>query len=197
MSLDLRSLDPRTFEPLSGAKVASADDHFVELYDDDLSLVQSVRTFISIGINDGDAAVVIATPAHRDAIEKELARTVDLASASQQGLFSSFDAADTLALFMEDGEPNPEKVDRVLGPILETAGRGGRKVRVFGEMVAVLWMEGNVAGALGLEDQWNRLALLYDFRLFCGYPSYAFSDETRDALTGMCNRHSHVVVAPR
>ena len=197
MPLDIQNVDPRVLEPQAGSNAVNADDHFVELYDDDMALMSSVRRFVTVGINEGEAAVVVATPAHREAIERELGRTIDVTAARQRGLFESLDAAKTLALFMRDGTPDPRLFERVIGDVLARAGRGGRKVRVFGEMVAVLWAEGNVAAALALEDQWNRLGRSRRFRLFCAYPTEAFAEGDTSPLSGVCNRHSHVIVTPR
>jgi hypothetical protein len=191
MSLNWRELDAVVLEP----RVAGLHhDHFVELYDDETALVDSVRTFLSIGINEGEAAVVIATPAHSQAIEAALARTVDLEAARAGGLYRSLDAAATLSCFLEDDTIEATRCATVIGDILAEAGRGGRKVRVFGEMVTLLWETGNVAGALQLEDHWNELARTHGFRLFCAYPSTSFASGDTSTLTGVCNRHSHVVV---
>jgi hypothetical protein len=194
MSLDLRNLDALVLEPRSAGLT---HDHFVELYDDEAALVGSVRTFLSIGINEGEAAVVIATPAHREAIEAELGRTLDLEGARAQGLYRSLDAADVLSCFLEGDEVEARRCASVIGEIVAEAARGGRNVRVFGEMVALLWEAGNVAGALQLEDQWNELAKTFGFRLFCAYPSVGFTSADTSSLTGVCNRHSHVVVPAR
>lgn len=192
MTLNLRDLDPRMLDPLVGAR----DDHFVELYDDDASLIDSVRTFVAVGVSEGDAAIVVATPSHREAIEWELRRSIDLEAARDQGVFQSLDAEETLALFMDGDAPDPARFERVLGDIIELASRGGtRKVRVFGEMVAVLWAQENVTAALALEDLWNRLAKSHRFRLFCGYPSHAFEEGDLTPLGSVCNRHTHVIVA--
>lgn len=169
--------------------------HFVELYDDGLSLAQSVRTFVSVGIGAGASAIVIAEPEHHAVFEAELARVVDLDAARAQGLYVTADAAETLSKFMQDGRPDPDRFDRVIGDFLQRAGAGGRPVRVFGEMVAVLWAQGNVAGALALEDLWNDLASRNSFRLFCAYPARAFAGDGPDPLRAVAERHSHVVAA--
>jgi hypothetical protein len=62
-------------------------------------------------------------------------------------------------------------------------------------MVALLVSDGDVAGAMALEDHWNELAASHRFRLFCAYPSDAFDAADTASLTGVCNRHSHVLVA--
>ena len=57
----------------------------------------------------------------------------------------------------------------MIGSIIETAAAQGRRVRCFGEMVGLLWDQGNIEGALELESMWNDLAEHHDFALFCGY----------------------------
>ena len=195
MTLNLRDLDALVLEPRVAA--LNHNDHFVELYEDDAALVASVRTFAAIGINNGEAAIVIATPGHREGIEAELARTLDLDGARKQGLYKSLDAADTLARFTDGDEIDPVRFDDVIGKVLTEAGRDGRKIRVFGEMVALMWDAGNVAGALRLEDHWNDLARMFGFRLFCAYRSSSFVTDDTSSLTGVCNRHSHVLVPAR
>ena len=195
MTLDLRELDALVLAPRAAA--VDQNDHFVELYEDEAALARSVRTFMSIGHNDGEAAVVIATPSHRDAIETELAAAVDLVAARAEGLYTALDAAETVSLFMDGDEVDPHAVNRVIGAVLTAAGRGGRRIRVFGEMVSLLWGEGNVSGALALEDEWNELAKSHRFRLFCAYPSSVFGADDTAGLTGVCSRHSHVVVPAR
>jgi anti-sigma regulatory factor (Ser/Thr protein kinase) len=61
-------------------------------------------------------------------------------------------------------------------------------------MVALLWDDGHIAGALDLESLWNRLASQYRFALFCAYALSSL--ETAGDLAAakaMCDRHSHVV----
>jgi hypothetical protein len=169
-------------------------EHFVELYADDDSLVESVRMFMTIGLNQGDAAIIVADRAHREAFEAALRSGVDLDAARAQDLYTSIDAEETLALFMEDDMPVAERFQRVVGDLIRRASADGRKVRVFGEMVAVLWAQGNVAGALGLEDIWNDFAVAHPFQLFCAYPASSFGEMDPSPLTAVCERHSHVLL---
>jgi hypothetical protein len=190
MAFDPAHLDLSTVPP-GVAPVA----HFVELYDDDADLVGSVRTFVSTGIAAGEAAVVIATPAHLGAFEAELERAVDLDAARRQGLYVAVDAAETLGLFMRGGRPDPVAFEDVVGGLLERTRAGARGVRAFGEMVALLWERGEVDAALELEELWNVLATKQSFKLFCAYASGAFDDADPSALNAMASRHSHVLVA--
>jgi MEDS: MEthanogen/methylotroph, DcmR Sensory domain len=169
-------------------------DHFVELYADDESLVESVRTFMSIGLNQDEAAIIVADRAHRDAFEEALRASVDIDAARAKDLYTSLDAAETLALFMEDGMPVATRFQRVVGDLIRRASADGRKVRVFGEMVAILWEQGNVAAALSLEDIWNDFAATHPFQLFCAYPATSFGEKNQSPLTAVCERHSHVLL---
>ena len=45
---------------------------------------------------------------------------------------------------------------RLARTIAEMA-RGGRRIHAFGEMVALLWADGNRDGAIRLEELWNEL----------------------------------------
>jgi hypothetical protein len=43
-------------------------------------------------------------------------------------------------------------------------------VRVFGEMVSLLWDAGLIDAAVELEVLWNELGVQYPFSLLCAYP---------------------------
>lgn len=49
-------------------------------------------------------------------------------------------------------------------------GRDGRRVRAFGEMVAVMWTRGQSGATVQLEHLWHRFCQTKAFSLFCAYP---------------------------
>src|SRR5688500_10717685 len=80
-------------------------DHFVQFYDADEYLADSVAGYAAAALRAGDAAVVVATPAHRALIDARLnAGGVDAASHAAAGSYVSLDAAETLDRFMRDGK---------------------------------------------------------------------------------------------
>lgn len=91
---------------------------------------------------------------------------------------------------MVEDIPDPVLFDATIGAIVERAARGGRTVRAFGEMVSLLWADGNVTGALALETLWNDMALKRDFFLMCAYPEVLLSEAPLRAVNAMCDRHS-------
>jgi hypothetical protein len=75
-------------------------------------------------------AVVIATPAHRAAIEKLLSeRSLDVDKLKNSGMLHVLDADEMLAGFTVDGMPAAGRVRRTIVPVIETAS-AGRKERV-------------------------------------------------------------------
>lgn len=83
-------------------------DHFVQFYEADGFLLNSLSGFIGKAIKSGDGAIVVATEAHRHGLDELLeANGLDVAGARARGCYVSLDAADTLAKFMVDGAPDP------------------------------------------------------------------------------------------
>lgn len=171
-------------------------DHLVQPYDSDPFLIGSMTRFMAPGLNGSDAAIVIATRAHRDALELSLTKAgCDLQAATEQGRYVSLDAADILSRFMVDGVPDPMRfIDSVGGVVARTAPTG-RRVRIFGEMVALLWADGNMSAAIELEKLWNDLAQMHPFTLFCAYPVAVLANEA-DIETFSQVSDTHVRVLP-
>ena len=171
-------------------------DHFVEFYEEDSYLVDTVARYVATGLAAGEAAIVVATEPHARALEEALASAgADARTAREEGLLISLDALETLAVFMQKGVPSPAIFEEYIGSLIDSASAGRRNVRVFGEMVAVLWAEGNITAALQLEDLWNNLAKTHAFRLFCGYPISALGGGNLGPLRSVCQRHTHVIAA--
>ena len=97
---------------------------------------------------------------------------------------------------MADGSPLPRRFTEIVGGIIERAATGRQRVRIFGEMVALLWAEGNYDGAIQLEELWNDLQKTHPFLLFCAYPMNGLVGEAHvEPLTRVCAGHSRVIPA--
>lgn len=173
--------------------------HTVQFYGEDDSLLNELTRFIGTALSAGDSAVVIATKAHRDGLARRLQSLgLNATRALEQGRYVSLDAAETLAEFMVEGWPDAERFTEVLGSVLAqaaaAAGGKNRRVAAFGEMVALLWAQGNAEAAVRLEQLWNDLACTYPIALRCAYPISAFNREDHgDLFLEICAEHSHVV----
>ncbi len=172
-------------------------EHFVQFYETDEFLLYSASDYIATALCSGDATVVVATGPHREGVEERLqASGLDLAAARADGQYVSLDADETLSRFMVAGEPDPGRFVELIGSIISRATEGGRQVRVFGEMVALLADEGNHTAVVRLEELWNGLQKIHSFSLFCAYPMDHFSREAPAQLLGdVCAEHSSVIPA--
>jgi signal transduction histidine kinase/CheY-like chemotaxis protein len=175
----------------------SDSDHFVQFYETDAFLLNSLSEFIGTGLSAGEAGIVVARKAQRDGLEERLnSYGLDVAAASACGQYISLDAAETLSKFMIDGQPEPERFTNVIGDVIARATQGRQRVRIFGEMVALLGKEGNHAGAIRLEELWNELRQKHSFSLFCAYPMNDFGREVfAGTINDVCATHSRVIPA--
>ena len=104
------------------------------------------------------------------------------------------DARETLARFMVDGRPDAQRFTKVVGSLVADASmQGRRRVRAFGEMVALLCEDAQHSAAVQLEGLWNGLAQLQSFSLFCAYPMRVFaSEDQRLSFHAVCCAHTEV-----
>ena len=186
-----------------GLSIAASDHnhHSVQFYETDAFLVRSVTDFLINGFNAGDAAVVIATPEHCESIDAALmARGIDAGSSERRGFLTELDARAMLSSIMCDGMPDEALFRRHVEPALESVRRRSRSngLRAYGEMVNLLWCDGNGGAALALETLWNRLAETRQFSLLCGYCMSRF-DDAADAkiIAAICDEHTQVVPTER
>ena len=171
-------------------------DHLVQFYASDEFLVEMVCAFLVPSLRNGDAAIVAATAAHRHAFDSALADAgIDVEAAVREGRYVTFEASDLLSRFMIAGTPDATCFRDTIGAVMDdVSGDGDRTVRVYGEMVALLYDDGDVDAAVALEDLWNDLADSHAFELLCAYPMRLFADE-RDtaAFAHICDQHSAVI----
>jgi hypothetical protein len=84
----------------------------------------------------------------------------------------------------------------LIGQLIRQATGTGRRVRVFGEIVALLWDAGQVTAAIELERLWNELGRQYPFSLFCAYPAHSVTDDHLGAFAEVCHLHAEVIGVP-
>jgi hypothetical protein len=148
--------------------------HAVTVYDREHELVAMLTAFTAEGLGRGERVLLVLTPAHRAALEAGLsARGVDVADAASSGDLRTLDAPSTLATFLVGGALDVPAFTATATRVLDEAAAGGRGVRVFGEMVNVLWDAGHARAALELEALWNELAQERSFALHCAYSTSA------------------------
>jgi hypothetical protein len=97
-------------------------------------------------------------------------------------------------MFMLNGWPDDYLFEQIVTTLIARAGKGGgRRVRAFGEMVAMLWSQGNAGATVRLEHLWNRMCEQRGLSLLCAYPEIGFTRDADAALREICAAHSKVL----
>lgn len=165
---------------MSDREQALRSEHLVVFYEETHELVDAVTEFVAGGGEDA-VAIVVATPSHREALVTRI----------PDGRF--IDADGLLSTFCDDGVVDPAAFRASVGELVALAGSEGRPVRIFGEMVALLWERGLVAQAIEVEALWSDLAGELPFALLCAYPSTLVLDHDEPSLVNdVCALHSGV-----
>ncbi len=182
--------------------------HVVQFYSEDQSLLETLGRFIGSALEAGDAAIIVATKAHRDGLCQQLeSRGLDVASVIENGRYIALDANETMAEIMVDGWPDEALFDNRIGGLITRARAAAERSRqtrnslmveprvvVFGEMVALLWADGKHPSAIRLEQLWNDLGKTHSFSLRCAYPMGGFHrQEHSEPFLKICAEHSAVI----
>ncbi|MGA8429315.1 MAG: PAS domain S-box protein [Candidatus Sulfotelmatobacter sp.] len=173
--------------------------HTVQFYGDDGVLLHELNSHIGTALAEGSSAIVLATAGHIDGLAHKLKRRgIDLSKAEAEGRYVALHASEVLTKFMVDRRPDRGRFSRTMGEIIARAASASRhekhRVVAFGEMVALLWAEGQSEAALELEKLWNELAKIYSFSLRCAYPIQGFSrQDMAESLLKICAEHTGVV----
>jgi anti-sigma regulatory factor (Ser/Thr protein kinase) len=172
--------------------------HVVHFYRSDEELTGSVGLYLSEALDHGSTAIVVATAGHHAAFDRRLAaRGFDIEAVRARGDLLALDAAQTIRRFLIGGQPDPGGFELVMGGLIRQAAATGRPVRVYGEMVALLWAAGHVNAAIELEAIWVGLTQHLPFSLLCAYPAplVAGADQA-GALHQVCHLHTAVIGIP-
>jgi hypothetical protein len=173
-----------------GTGLPSAD-HCIQLYWRDSQIVTAVADFTQAGLEAGETIVVIATRAHRRALEATLAlRDHDLVGER----YTAIDAEKALDALLDGGAIDPDRFARTVGRLIRDLVGERRPVRIYGEMVGLLWGDGDVVGAMHLEALWNELRVDVPFALLCGYGLH--SGDNRSWLDALCRLHGGSAAPP-
>ena len=175
--------------------------HAVQFYENEHFLTAAVADFLGEGLSSGQIVVIIATAAHREAFQYRLkAKGIDPDAAVGRNKLVWLDARETLASFMVQSTPDRDRFFANVATIFEGCLRvaGPMSVRAYGEMVDVLWKDGNVEGALQTEALWNELQQQHRFSLLCAYAMGNFYKASHaEAFERICGQHTHVVPTER
>jgi hypothetical protein len=187
-----------TFEPWDGLLASAGPrDHIVQLYQDQQFLNRAVCRFAAGAIANGEGVILVPTAAHWEAFRPRLeAEGVDVKEAQSRGQLTVVDADELLPRFMRDTIPDAPVFLGLAGEVIAQARGQNRypKVRWWGEMVNVLWEQGNVTASMSLEDQFDNLARHHEIAIFCSFVMDNFNSEVHSRLLPRLGQnHSHLI----
>ena len=193
---------------LSGSKSAGATGvptprekvaytHDVHFYPDDAAFLTGFTQFIEAALKAGRAVIVIATASHRKGLLHRLkTHGVDIAAATEEGLYRALDVDETLAAFMVNDLPDPVKFQESASNLLAAA-RASRAERpgvaACGECAPLLWEQGKADAAIQIERFWDEIARSGDVEVLCGYVLKHLQHELEPYIyEKICAEHSAV-----
>lgn len=182
-----------TAPPMRGAHPC---DHLIQAYTDDAFLTRVVADWVGTALARGDGAVIIATAAHAGMFTARLETGgVDVAAAVAAGQLLLLDAERTLARFMIEGHPGRREFLGVVATALDhVRAAGHRTVRLYGEMVDLLW-DKQLAATLELEQLWNEVLADERLSLLCAYRIDELDHHAYGVLRQVVRRHSRLMPA--
>jgi hypothetical protein len=147
------------------------DGHFVYPYTNESQFSEAVCLFISSGFRKGGSALLVMTDSHCTAVYRKLQDDgLDVAELEARGRLVCKTAESLLGTFMFDGIIDEHRFKTTVGHLIETAraSSSNGEVRVFGEMVDLIWIP-NPQATQRLEELWNQVIKLHSVPLLCAY----------------------------
>jgi hypothetical protein len=181
--------------PKSTAILSNPDarGHIVYPYTDETQVADAVCLFASAGLQKGDAVLLVMTHDHREPIRRRLEEQgFNLKELEGAGQLACEDAKDLLTTFMFDGIIDDHKFKTKLGRMIERAKYAGsrrRSVRVFGEIVDLLW-QADPYTTQRLEELWNEVIEAHSVPLLCAYSLAGIRPGVFPAALLACHSHN-------
>jgi hypothetical protein len=151
--------------------------HVVQFYESDEDLIDTLEAFLGTAL-----------------LEQRLhAAGIDLAKVRAADRYIPLDAEKLFELFMHGGRFDSEGFFEVARNALERCRGSGRSVRVFGELVAVMWAHKHYATALRLEEAWQAQCKASKLSVLCSYPFAGISEDSARMIPDICAAHTEAV----
>ena len=183
-------------EPLLEA--SERPPHLVQVYQaDDAALVSNLVGYLSDGLRRGEHAIAILTDAHREAVVTDLLRAgCDVARQICDGRLTLIRVDDMLACLIVEEQPDAKRFEEHVGSLVRSAlgAANGAGLRVYGEIVGVLWETKHFPAAIRLEQLWHGLQQELGFSLYCGYPIDVFGKHFDSGIIdALLCAHTHLL----
>lgn len=161
--------------------------HLAQLYASDGFAGEAIARFLGPGLERGERGLVFAAAPRRQALAAALPGYAEHVASGQLEIV---DAEATLGALEVDGRLDPARF------VAEVTPRLGGRVRIYGEIVSLLWAAGRPDEAIELERWWNEALVGRDVVLLCGYALDAIALGGAP-LDGVSAAHVHVLPSER
>ncbi len=170
------------------------NEHSVQVYENDKYFFDTLEGFVGCGFISGDSVVIIATPSHIELLNERLRKQgFDLEAMKATDQYITLDANEVLSKFLVNNWPDEKLFNDLVTQIISRAKKNDRKVRAFGEMVALLWEQGHNGATVYLENLWHELHRKESFTIYCAYPKSGFTQDVNHSIDTICNTHSKII----
>jgi hypothetical protein len=167
--------------------------HIVYPYTDETQIAEAVCLFTSAGLRKGEAVLLVMRENHVAPIRQRLeAEGHDLAALQANGQLVCEDASALLASFLDESTLDELAFKTKIGSLIEKAKAvsSPRPVRVFGEMVDLIWKT-DPKPTHRMEELWNEVIQAHSVPLLC---AYSLAGPMPDALPQeLLACHSHAI----
>jgi hypothetical protein len=170
-------------------------NHVLQIYESDAVILASLEGFVLGGFERNESVVIIAAEERLRSLNARLLELGhDLDALQEHSYYIPLNAHECLAQFMVNGWPDEKKFTSFVTSVVKQAkGRNDRKVRAYGEMVAILWAQGNNGATVNLEQLWNKFCASESFCLFCAYPKSGFTQNVNESIDHICSHHTEII----
>lgn len=169
-------------------KELAPQEHSVLFYKYKEELYSSIQKYVLDGLKAGETVIMIADRFTCACIQHMPDEDCELVKAERDGKLLLFDSESMLAMFMNNGKPDPFLFERAMNKLLSQVPKGS-KLRAYGDMVNLLCGKLQFEGAIELERLWNGLIKRHGFSLFCGYANDNFNSKNKKHLQHICEEH--------
>jgi hypothetical protein len=173
--------------------------HIVQLYQDEDFYGEAISHFTAEGLVRGESIILVATQPNWKNISARLrGKGFDPEELFRRGQITLLDAQATLPKFMAGSLPDGGIFKPLAKQTIAKARAGGKfpRVRWWGEMVNVLYVEGNTPGSNRLEELFDEVAHEESIAIFCSFLMDKFDPAIyEEVFSNICRTHSHVIPA--